>query len=90
MPVALQIRRELAAAMRNVGKLVGNTTMLAYVTQSVQTHHQEVMDILNKTGGCDAQQCSSAAPCSTSAARHLLPAGQMLHPCRSSQQQAVI
>jgi hypothetical protein len=35
--------------------------MLAYVTQGVQTYHQEVMDILNSTGGCAIQERALAA-----------------------------
>lgn len=47
---ALQIRRELAAAMRDVGKLVGNAAMLSYVVNIVATNHQAMKSHIREAG----------------------------------------
>lgn len=53
-----QLRREIAAAMRAVGGLIGRDKMLAYMVLQVKTYHQAVLR--DGTGG---ELGSATAPC---------------------------
>lgn len=59
----LQIRRELAAAMRDVGKLVGNAAMLSYVVNIVTTNHQAMNNHIREAGVCRLSSAAEAGCC---------------------------
>ncbi len=48
--VSLQMRRELAAAIRDLGKLVGHVTMLEYMVKMVTSYHRDWQNALAASG----------------------------------------
>lgn len=47
----LQMRRELAAAIRDLGKLIGHVTMLEYMVKMVTGYHHAWKSALAAAGG---------------------------------------
>jgi hypothetical protein len=50
----MQMRRELAAAIRDVGKLAGHETVLAYMVKLVQGQHEEMKKLIREAGAATA------------------------------------
>lgn len=56
--VSMQMRRELAAAIRDVGKLAGHDTVLTYMVKLVQTYHGEMKRLIREAGAPAAVKLS--------------------------------
>jgi hypothetical protein len=52
----MQMRRELAAAIRDVGKLAGHETVLAYMVKHVQAQYEEMKKLIKEAGADTAAQ----------------------------------